>query len=70
MTLGAEILLEEIKERGWNLPDACAQCGFENNELGGIITGRIRMSEEIAGKLSNGLGTSSDIWLKLFDGGK
>jgi plasmid maintenance system antidote protein VapI len=70
MTLVAELLIEELKERGLNLADATAKFGFEKGELSGIITGRIEMNTKIADKISKGFGTSRELWINLAKGDK
>jgi len=60
-----EILLEELLERGMVPNDFAEKWEFDRQEILSICKRQSSITAEMAGRLSETLGTSVDLWLNL-----
>jgi len=60
-------IAEIIEDMGISQSEFADRIGISNEMLNNIVDGRLRISSDIARKLSVMLGTSVDVWLNLQD---
>lgn len=59
------ILNRELEARGWTQKQLAENMGYSVELIGEIIHGNIEITPEIAAKLSQVLGTSTEFWITL-----
>jgi addiction module HigA family antidote len=59
------ILHREIEARGWTQKQLAKNMGYSVELIGEIIHANIEITPEIAAKLSQILGTSTEFWINL-----
>lgn len=63
--LPGQLILEQcIKAHGLTIPEAASRAGVIEEELDGLIAGRIRLSARTAVRLERALGGSAEAWCR------
>ena len=62
-----EFLAEELAARGWSAEEFARFTGLPMELVSGIISGEGELTDQVATKIGQTLGTSAELWLGLHD---
>ena len=62
-----EFLVEELAARGWLAEEFARFTGLRMELVSGIISGEGELTDQVATKIGQALGTSAELWLGLHD---
>ena len=62
-----EIVQSELEEMGISVAAAARALGVTRQQLHNVISGKSRVTAEMAVRLEKGLGSTADFWLRLQD---
>ena len=62
-----EFLAEELAARGWSAEEFARFTGLSMELVSGIISGDRELTEQVATRIGQALGTSAGLWLGLHD---
>lgn len=60
-----EFLAEELVARGWSAEEFARFTGLPIELVSGIISGEGELTDQVATKIGQALGTSAELWLGL-----
>jgi len=60
-------LAEELAARGWSAEEFARFTGLPMELVFGIISGEGELTDQVATKIGQALGTSAELWLGLHD---
>ena len=62
-----EFLVEELTARGWSAEEFARFTGLPMELVSGIISGEGELTDRVASRIGQALGTSAELWLGLHD---
>lgn len=62
-----EFLVEELAARGWSVEEFARFTGLPMEFVAEIISGERELTDQVANKIGQALGTSAELWLGLHD---